>query len=81
MCGWVLMWCHTHVQELMWPLVNGTAGVWREVKPDPLLPVPDCVETIGSRDNHLGNTKGGYPVYYNWTIPSIPHQHCALRIR
>lgn len=65
----------------MWPLVNGTNGTWVEVEPDPRLSAPECVETIGSRDNHLGNTDGGFPAYYNWTIPNTPSEHCALRIR
>ena len=56
-------------------------GVWTEVKPEEGLEAPDCVETISSRDNHLGNTQGGFPTYYNWTIPNLPHEHCALRIR
>ena len=68
-------------QEIRWPDVNGTRGVWMEVKPEPGLSAPDCVESISSRDNHLGNTEGGYPIYYNWTIPNTPHDHCVLRIR
>lgn len=61
--------------------MNGTAGVWAEVKPDERLGAPDCVETISSRDNHLGNTRGGFNALYNWTIPNTPAEHCALRIR
>lgn len=70
-------------QALIWPedAEDGTAGVWREVKPDPQLQAPDCVETLSSRDNHLGNSEAGFPIYYNWTIPKLPHEHCALRIR
>ena len=60
---------------------NGTAGVWQEFPRDPRLSAPECIETQWSRDNHLGNTRGGYPIYYNWTIPNIPHEHCILRIR
>ena len=60
---------------------NGTNGTWTEVKPREGLSAPDCVESIGSRDNHLGNTRGGFPIYYNWTIPNRPHDHCAVRIR
>ncbi len=52
-----------------------------ESKPMEGLAAPECVESISSRDNHLGNTKGGFPIYYNWTIPNIPHENCALRIR
>lgn len=68
-------------QSIRWPGPDDVAGVWTEVKPDPRLGAPDCVESIGSRDNHLGNTEGGYPIYYNWTVPNLPHENCALRIR
>ena len=60
---------------------NGTYGEWREFPPDSRLSAPECIESQWSRDNHLGNTRGGYPMYYNWTIPNIPHEHCVLRIR
>jgi hypothetical protein len=55
--------------------------VWTEFPADPRLSAPECVESQWSRDNHLGNSVGGYPIYYNWTIPNIPHENCALRIR
>lgn len=61
--------------------VNGTRGVWQEFKPNPAIGAPECVEAHWSRDNHLGNTVGGYPIYYNWTVPNLPHEHCTIRIR
>ena len=60
---------------------NNRNATWQEFPPDPRLSAPECVETYWSRDNHLGNTMGGYPINYNWTIPNIPHEHCVLRIR
>lgn len=60
---------------------NDTGGIWTEFPPDSSLSAPECVESQWSRDNHLGNSVGGYPLYYNWTIPNLPHENCALRIR
>lgn len=60
---------------------NGTYGEWREFKPYGSLSAPECVEAQWSRDNHLGNTVGGYPMYYNWTVPELPDDHCTIRIR
>ncbi|XP_006822467.2 protein DD3-3-like [Saccoglossus kowalevskii] len=60
---------------------NGERGVWREF-PSHNIPPPECHETEWTRDNHLGNGKGGYPNVYNWTIPDdIIHEHCVLRMR
>lgn len=42
---------------------------------------PVCREAEFSRDNHLGNGIGGYPLIYNWTVPDHIHEHCAIRIR
>ena len=61
--------------------VNGTMGMWVETRPAPGLSPPECIETQWSRDNHLGNTIGGFPAYYNWTVPNDPNEHCVLRIR
>ena len=60
---------------------NRTNGTWTEVRPMEGLEAPDCVESEWSRDNHLGNTVGGYPITYNWTVPNLPHEHCVLRVR
>ena len=56
-------------------------ATWTEFLSDSRLSAPECVETHSSRDNHLGNSNGGFPINYNWTIPDIPHDHCVLRIR
>ncbi|CAI8031608.1 Protein DD3-3 [Geodia barretti] len=56
-------------------------GTWTEFPPDSRLSAPECIETLWSRDNHLGNTIGGFPISYNWTIPDLTHEHCVLRIR
>lgn len=61
--------------------VNGTTGMWVESLPASGLSPPECIETVWSRDNHLGNTIGGFPAYYNWTVPNDPNEHCVLRIR
>jgi len=46
------------------------------------IPPPDCIQTTWSRDNHLGNVLGGFPNYYNWTIPKdADFSKCVLRIR
>ena len=42
---------------------------------------PECLKAAWSRDNHLGNGIGGFPLTYNWTIPDIQHEHCAFRMR
>lgn len=53
---------------------------WKET-PSHSLPAPECRETDWSRDNHLGNGKGGYTNKYNWTLPDLNHEQCVLRIR
>ena len=45
------------------------------------LPPPECRESDWSRDNHLGNGKGGYANTYNWTLPDLNHENCILRMR
>ena len=53
-----------------------------EFSPPEGLAPPECVETLWSRDNHLGNGMGGFPNTYNWTIPAdLEHEHCVLRAR
>ena len=53
---------------------------WKEF-PSHDLAAPECRETDWSRDNHLGNGKGGYTNKYNWTLPDLNHENCVLRIR
>jgi hypothetical protein len=60
---------------------NETHAVWQEFPPDSRLSAPECVESLWSRDNHLGNGMGGYANLYNWTIPDLPHEHCVFRAR
>ena len=57
--------------------INAT---WKEF-PSHGLPAPECRETDWSRDNHLGNGKGGYANKYNWTVPDLDRENCVLRIR
>lgn len=47
------------------------------------IPPPDCfgLDTVTTRDNHLGNAKGGESPYFDWTIPNTPNKACVLRIR
>jgi len=59
---------------------NGTKATWK-LFPSHDLPKPVCRETDWSRDNHLGNGVGGYPIGYNWTVPDIESENCVLRIR
>eukprot|EP00013_Stygamoeba_regulata_P009578 CAMPEP_0177682262 /NCGR_PEP_ID=MMETSP0447-20121125/31167_1 /TAXON_ID=0 /ORGANISM="Stygamoeba regulata, Strain BSH-02190019" /LENGTH=513 /DNA_ID=CAMNT_0019191757 /DNA_START=90 /DNA_END=1631 /DNA_ORIENTATION=+ len=46
-----------------------------------------CGPSQYSRDNHLGNTYGGYPIMYNWTVPTPQEAcgaascQCVLRLR
>ncbi len=63
--------------------INGTVyyATWKESPPHN-IPAPACRQNIYTRDNHLGNTLGGYPISYNWTIPSeAVHERCVFRIR
>nr|XP_039264371.1 protein DD3-3-like [Styela clava] len=59
---------------------ESVAGVWKEY-PSHNLPPPACTDSIKSRDNHLGNTLGGHPAMFNWTIFDDPNKSCTLRIR
>ena len=69
-----------HLQQ--WTAEGYDGGAfWVESPPSDVLPEPDCIEALWSRDNHLGNSVGGFPNYYNWTIPNTPHVNCALRVR
>jgi len=57
------------------------AGAQWNVAPARDLPAPECLEAPWTRDNHLGNTIGGYASAYNWTIPDDPNMNCVLRLR
>ncbi len=56
-------------------------GTWTEV-PSFNTTAPVCRQNMWQRDNHLGNTVGGQPVSFNWTLPiDQAHERCAYRIR
>jgi len=59
---------------------DGIKGVWKRYAPHGIA-APDCRETQFSRDNHLGNGLDGQPNRYNWTVPELNANKCALRIR
>ncbi|XP_076449787.1 protein DD3-3-like [Babylonia areolata] len=60
--------------------VKGVKGEWRRFEPHG-VDAPACRETEFTRDNHLGNGLGGHPNLFNWTVPNIDQDKCALRIR
>ena len=66
-----------HSWQLPLQSINGT---WNEIPPNG-HPPPQCMETLFSRDNHLGNGIGGFPNTFNWTIPNNPHENCVFRAR
>jgi hypothetical protein len=67
------------------------AGLTWTISPAFNLPPPDCVQTMFSRDNHLGAVNGpdmiSSPNGYNWTLPNaqqlpcIANQNCACTLR
>eukprot|EP00461_Guttulinopsis_vulgaris_P000334 UN00334 len=59
---------------------DGVAGVWVPTPPHG-LDAPECLQAQFTRDNHLGNTAGGYLMRYNWTLPRTIHENCSLRMR
>lgn len=60
--------------------MNGVKATW-SASPPHNVPAPECRETQFTRDNHLGNTYGGNPPVYNWTLPNIAADKCVFRIR
>ena len=70
------------LQQVTYTVGNTTQyGEWREYPPKAGLSPPECINTLWSRDNHLGNGVGGNPNHFNWTIPDLPHEHCVFRAR
>lgn len=55
-------------------------GTWT-TQPAWGIPAPACVQNLWQRDNHNGNVMAGYFLSYNWTVPNLVHERCALRIR
>jgi len=66
--------CETTLDE------TGVVGNWTLI-PAHHKPAPQCQQTLFTRENHLGNAVGGYPLSFNWTIPNDVSENCALRIR
>lgn len=56
--------------------ISRCATIYKKANPN-----IDCKKAPSSRDNHNGNGPGGFPNYYNWTIPNDVNGKCALRIR
>jgi hypothetical protein len=57
------------------------AGVWKKFEAFK-FPDPVCRENAWTRDNHLGNIQGGYPVGFNLTLPAdLIHDQCVIRLR
>ncbi|XP_065067104.1 protein DD3-3-like [Rhopilema esculentum] len=69
-------------EKIVWPIgsINGTRAVWTKF-PSHGIKAPECRETVWSRDNHLGNGKGGFTNKYDWILPKIEENNCVLRIR
>lgn len=70
--------------QALTPVVDGNTtyrAEWREWAAWN-IDAPACRENQWSRDNHLGNSIGGYPSSFNWTVPKdLAHERCVLRIR
>jgi hypothetical protein len=65
---------------------TSVGGTWREWPAwnaaSPSIAAPVCTNTSYNRDNQNGNTIGGFPNGYNWTIPSDwTHEKCVFRLR
>jgi len=59
---------------------TANGGTWEMSKSHNIDP-PVCELAPWTRDNHNGNTIGGYASSFNWTIPDDPHKKCVLRLR
>lgn len=56
-------------------------GVWKE-SPAFGVDAPKCEHNWPSRDNHLGNVKGGHTSTWMWDVPAdFIHEQCAMRLR
>jgi len=70
-------------ESISWTDANNVThvGLWTQA-PARNLPLPECQHSPWTRDNHLGNGIGGYPVLFNWTIPDgYIGETCVLRLR
>jgi len=47
------------------------------------IPAPECIASIWTRDDHLGNTINAFTPQYEWIVPTLPDPDnlCVLRIR
>eukprot|EP00112_Aurelia_sp_Birch-Aquarium-sp1_P011612 Seg2440.3 transcript_id=Seg2440.3/GoldUCD/mRNA.D3Y31 product="Protein DD3-3" protein_id=Seg2440.3/GoldUCD/D3Y31 len=57
-----------------------SGATWKEY-PSHKVAAPDCKQAPWSRDNHNGNGMDGLMNVYNWTVPDIEADSCAMRIR
>eukprot|EP00761_Pharyngomonas_kirbyi_P011204 gb/GECH01011229.1/.p1 GENE.gb/GECH01011229.1/~~gb/GECH01011229.1/.p1 ORF type:complete len:580 (+),score=143.45 gb/GECH01011229.1/:1-1740(+) len=59
---------------------ENNGGQWNVSTPNG-FPSPFCSPAPWTRDNHLGNTVGGYASHLNISIPDVEGERCIFRIR